>query len=195
MGRSLGQLVAKEMSVGKLGLAFQVFFRVFRDPVFADQARTWLSGGAQLAAPAPAPQPAAVQPKPMKKPQRSEALTLLAALQREARFVDFIQEPIAAYSDAQIGAAVRDVHRECGKVLGRLFELQPVVAAAEGADVDVPTGFDAARFRLTGGVSGSPPYRGKLCHHGWEAAKCELPAWTGSEEAARIVAPAEVEVA
>jgi hypothetical protein len=189
-------VLAKEKSVGKLGLAFKVFFRVFRDPAFAEQAKLWLSGPPQSAVPSvPAPQVAPVQPKPIKKPQRSEALTLLAALQREARLVDFIQEPIAAYSDAQIGAAVRDVHRECGKVFSRLFELQPVVAAEEGAAVDVPTGFDAARFRLTGGVSGSPPYRGKLCHHGWEATKCELPAWTGSEESARIVAPAEVEVA
>lgn len=181
--------------MGKLGLAFKVFFRVFSDAAFAEQAQSWLRGEGKPAVAAPAPQPAEAQPKPAKKPQRSEALTLLAALQREARFVDFIQEPIAAYSDAQIGAAVRDVHRECGKVLGRLFELQKVVNDEEGAAVEVPTGFDAARFRLTGAVSGSPPYRGKLCHHGWEAAKCELPAWTGSEESARIVAPAEVEVA
>lgn len=181
--------------MGKLGLAIQTFFRVFSDPEFADQARCWLRGEGKPAVTADAAEATPVQLKPVKKPSRSEALTLLAALQREARFVDFIQEPIATYSDAQIGAAVRDVHRECGKVLGRLFDLQRVVAAEEGAAVDVPTGFDAARFRLTGGVSGSPPYRGKLCHHGWEAAKCELPAWTGSEEAARIVAPAEVEVA
>ncbi len=36
---------------------------------------------------------------------RSDAVTLLAALQREARLVDLIQENLAAYSDAQIGAA------------------------------------------------------------------------------------------
>ncbi len=180
--------------MGKLGLAFKVFFRVFGDPKFAEQAELWLKGETKPAVTSVAPPSAPAEPKPAKKPSRSEALTLLSALQREARFVDFIQEPIAAYSDAQIGAAVRDVHRECGKVLGRLFELRPVVEGAEGADAEVPTGFDAARFRLTGAVSGSAPYRGKLCHHGWEATKCELPAWTGSEEAAKIVAPAEVEV-
>jgi hypothetical protein len=31
-------------------------------------------------------------------------------------------------------------------------------------------------------------------HHGWTASKCEIPAWTGSEEAALIVAPVEVEL-
>ena len=42
---------------------------------------------------------------------RSEAVTLLATLQREARFIDFVMEPLASYSDAQIVAVARDVHR------------------------------------------------------------------------------------
>ena len=62
--------------------------------------------------------PIPLVPKP---PARSEAITLLAALQREARFVDFIQESLAGYTDAQIGAAARDVHRDCGTVLKRMF--------------------------------------------------------------------------
>ena len=74
----------------------------------------------------------ATPPAP-KPPERSEAITLLATLQREARFVDFIQESLAAYSDAQIGAAVRDVHRDCAAVLKRLFELRPAVRDDAGA--------------------------------------------------------------
>ena len=35
------------------------------------------------------------------------ALQLLGLLQREARFIDFVEEDIAAYSDADIGAASR----------------------------------------------------------------------------------------
>ena len=58
----------------------------------------------------------------------------------------------------------------------------------------MPAGFDAGRFRLTGNVSGEPPLRGKLVHPGWEAAKCELPTWTGSKDSARVIAPAEVEI-
>ncbi len=128
------------------------------------------------------------------KPVRSEAVSLLATLQREARLVDFIQEPLDAYSDAQIGAAVRDVHRDCGKVLDRLFAMRPVLKDEEGAEVEVPAGFDSGRYRLVGNVTGQPPHQGRMVHHGWEAAKCELPAFSGSKSAARVIAPAEVEL-
>jgi hypothetical protein len=140
----------------------------------------------------PAPQPK--KPQAPKLPPRSEAITLLAALQREARFVDFIQESLAGYSDAQIGAAARDVHRDCGAVLQRIFVLRPAVTDEEGKDVEIPAGFDAGRWRLTGNVTGEPPFRGRLVHPGWEATACELPTWSGHAAAARIVAPAEVEL-
>jgi hypothetical protein len=130
-------------------------------------------------------------PKP---PTRSEAITLLAALQREARFVDFIQEPLAGYSDAQVGAVVRDVHRDCAAVLQRMFALRPAVADEEGKDVSVPAEFDSNRWRLTGNVTGEPPFRGRLVHPGWEATACELPTWSGTAASARVVAPAEVEL-
>lgn len=129
-----------------------------------------------------------------KAPVRSEAVTLLSALQREARFVDFIREPLEGYSNEQIGAAARDVHRECGRVIDRLFGVEPLLNLEEGADVAVPVGFDAGRYRLVGNVAGEPPFRGKLVHHGWVAAKVELPEWSGSEEAATVVAPVEVEL-
>src|ERR1700722_19992810 len=47
---------------------------------------------------------AAERPSPKRAerlPARNDAVTLLSAMQREARFVDFIQEPIGGYSDAQ----------------------------------------------------------------------------------------------
>ena len=150
---------------------------------------------AQPAAPtASAPKPVAAKPVTPKPPVRSEAITLLAALQREARFVDFIQESLAGYSDAQIGAAARDVHRDCGVVFQRMFALRPAVTEEEGKDVEVPIGFDAGRWRLTGNVTGEPPFHGRLVHPGWEATTCELPTWSGSAATSRIVAPAEVEL-
>jgi hypothetical protein len=147
-----------------------------------------------------APEPAKAVPKPAAAKQppkavRSEALTLLATLQREARFVDFIKEPLDAYNDAQIGAAVRDVHRDCAKVLDRLFAIRSMVDQEEGSPVDVPPGFDAGRYRLTGNVVGDPPFHGRLAHHGWEAAEVQLPAWSGTQLSARVVAPVEVELA
>ncbi len=114
--------------------------------------------------------------------------------QREARFVDFIKEPISGYSDAQIGAAVRDVHRDCGALLERLFGLKPVESAAEGSEIQVSEGFDPARIRLVGNVTGQPPFTGKLCHHGWEAVRCELPEWTGGDRSILVVSPAELEL-
>jgi len=150
--------------------------------------------------PAPTPTVPTSQPRPEPRravraePVRSEAITLLATLQRESRFVDFICEPLAGYSDAQIGAVARDVHRDCGAVIERLFALKPVLEQEEGSAVEVPAGFDANRYRLTGNVTGEPPFRGQLMHHGWIASKCEVPAWTGSEDSARIVAPVEVEL-
>ena len=147
----------------------------------------------------PAPQKVA-EPQPKKEPQkatpraRSEALTLLATLQREARFVDFIKEPLEGYVDAQVGAVARDVHRDCAKVLERLFALVPVAAQQEGDEIEVTAGFDPARYRLTGNVEGEPPFRGHLTHHGWEATRCDLPLWSGKEAAARIIAPVEVEL-
>ena len=148
--------------------------------------------------PAPAPEPPkpaapAAKPKPA-VPARSEAITLLATLQREARLVDFLQEKLDEYTDEQIGAAVRDVHRDSAAVLDRLFALQPLSKETEGAELEIPAGFDAARFQLVGNVSGQPPFKGHLVHHGWLATRCELPVWSGSESATRIVAPTEVEL-
>ena len=175
----------------RIYLAIRIFFLTLFKTAIAQQVDILLGGAQKMPSPAP-PQPK--QPPASKLPVRSEAITLLATLQREARFVDFIQESLAGYSDAQIGAVARDVHRDSAAVIDRLFALKPAVSQEEGAQVDVPAGFDAGRFRLTGNVSGEPPFSGRLVHPGWEAAKCELPTWTGSKESARVVAPAEVEI-
>ncbi len=145
------------------------------------------------------PEPPAPEDKPSAPPKpaaskRSEALTLLAALQREARFVDFVMESLDAYSDEQIGAAARDVHRGCRTVLQRMFDVQPVREEPEGTSIKVPAGFDQGLVRLSGQVAGEPPFRGSLQHAGWKAGKCELPTWTGEPHVQTVIAPAEVEV-
>ena len=71
---------------------------------------------------------------------RSDSLTLLAALQREARFIDFVKESLEGFTDAQIGAAARDVHRDCGLVLQRLFGIEPATSEPEGAELEVAFG-------------------------------------------------------
>ena len=178
----------------RLFLAIRVFCMVLFQGSVAARIKSVLDQPALPAAESPklpAPTVRIEKPKP---PLRSDAITLLATLQREARFVDLAQESLDEYTDAQVGAAARDVLRDCRKVLERLFDLKPVLDQAEGAAVEVPAGFDAARFRLAGNVAGEPPFRGRLVHHGWEATKCDLPAWSGSDRSARVVAPAEVEL-
>ncbi len=186
--------------MGRVSTAFRAFFgSLFNGDTASRVSVALLAKGlptpvSTVAQPAPEPMPVATKKAEPKKPTQSEAITLLATLQREARLIDFLKEDLSGYADEQVGAAVRAIQRDSAKVLDRFFALQPVVADEEGAKITVPVGFDAARYRLTGKVTGDAPFAGTLQHHGWEATKCELPQFTGSDSAAKTVAPAEVEV-
>ena len=138
------------------------------------------------AAPVEAPTPAAPPP-----PSPAAALRLLGLLQQEARLVDFIEEDIDGYSDEQVGAAVRSIHSGCRKVLREHLQLQRIFAAEDGSDTVVDKGFDPAVVRLTGNVTGQPPFRGTLQHGGWRATEVSLPESTIDPS---IIAPAEVEI-
>lgn len=159
----------------RLGLAFRVL------------------GNAVLAGKVAALEAAPEKPaEPPPERVHAAALALLGLFQREGRFVDFLQEDVSAYSDAEVGAAARVVHAGSRKVLQQYLTLEAVLKDAEGATITVPAGFDAARIRLTGNVAGQPPYRGTLKHHGWAATAVRLPAIPTVDP--RIVAPAEVEL-
>jgi hypothetical protein len=124
----------------------------------------------------------------------ASALMLLAALQREGRLVDFFQQDVAGFSDEDIGAAARVVHTGCRKVMTQSFRFEPSMSGTEGMPVTVPPGFDAQRIRLTGNVSGQPPFKGNLKHHGWVTTEIRLPEASEALDP-RVVAPAEVELA
>ncbi|GAB1386970.1 DUF2760 domain-containing protein [Melaminivora sp.] len=123
----------------------------------------------------------------------SAALQLLGLLQRQARFVDFVQEGLAGYSDADIGVAARVVHEGCRKVLAEHFSITPIRSEAEGSRVTLPAGFDASAVRVSGHLVGQPPFTGTLVHRGWQAGPVRLPQLTDAQ-AARILAQAEVEL-
>jgi hypothetical protein len=127
-------------------------------------------------------------------PARSEAITLLAALQREARLVDLVKQPLTDFSDEQIGAAARNVLADCEAVLDRFFAIQALTSHEEGSPCDVPPKYDPGAYRLSGRVEGSGPFHGRLVHHGWKATAIKLPAWTGSKDSALVIAPVEVEL-
>lgn len=133
----------------------------------------------------------AAEPAPEKV--HAAALAVLGLLQREGRLVDFLQEDVAAFSDAEIGAAARVVHAGSRKVLSQYLVLEPVLKDSEGASVTVPAGFNAERIRLTGNVAGQPPFRGTLKHHGWVATSVRFPAISTALDP-RVIAPAEVEL-
>ena len=122
-------------------------------------------------------------------------LRVLAVLQRDGRLVDFLQEDIDSYSDIQVGAAVRDIHRGCRKALQDYLTVTPILPGLEESEVTVPSGFDPASIRLTGNVQGSPPFRGVLKHHGWRVEAVHLPALPGARDDSSVLAPAEVEIA
>jgi len=124
---------------------------------------------------------------------RDGALALLALLQREGRLVDFLREPLDGFSDADIGAAARDVHRGCRKVLDQHLSFEPVMPGSEEAKVSVPKGFDPAEIRLIGEAKGEPPFRGTLRHHGWRVVDARLPALADGIDR-MVIAPAEVEL-
>jgi len=122
-----------------------------------------------------------------------DALHLLAILQREGRLIDFLQENIAGFADADIGAAARAVHAGCKKALDTYLPLTPVRTEAEGSEVVVEA--DAARgsVTLTGNLAGEAPFRGQLCHRGWKVTEVKLPEVAAGKDLS-IVAPAEVEL-
>jgi hypothetical protein len=135
----------------------------------------------------------ATAPPPPPRPAPAEgALRLLGLLQAEGRLVDFLEEDLNPYPDDQIGGAVRAIHEGCRKALHAQFALEPVLRGAEGEDVTVDAGFDAAAVRLTGNVAGAPPFRGVLRHGGWRATSATLPDRQGIDP--RVIAPAEVEI-
>lgn len=141
----------------------------------------------------PSPQKPTLPPTPQPMPTAS-ALQMLSILQREGRLIDFLQEDLSLYEDDQIGAAVRSIHAGCKGALESHVTLEPVVSDDEGSTITVPAGFDAHAIRLTGNVSGEPPFKGVVRHRGWRAVKVDLPQLMDNQAAQAVVAAAEVEV-
>lgn len=181
-------------------LAIKLFFKVlFDDAVgeraaqaFPELATPRRGGASKPASPAKPVAPTTAPTAPVST--RSDALTLLSVLQREARLIDFLKEEIGGYGDAQIGAAVRDVHRDAASALERLFALRPLMDQPEGSDIALSPAPDTARLRLVGNLGATTPARGRLQHAGWQATKQDLPQYTGQASSALVITPAEVEV-
>jgi hypothetical protein len=188
--------------LGRISLAVGTFFSILGDGQFAAEVLRLRNGGATASgatAPAPTPAPAATAaPAPQAAPVIKEAtpdaaLQLLGLLQRDARFIDFVEEDIRNYGDADIGAAARLVHEGCRATLREHFTIRPVRDEAEGSRVTLQEGFDASAIRLTGNVVGKAPFSGNISHRGWRVEEVRLPKLAESHNA-KVIAPAEVEL-
>jgi hypothetical protein len=157
--------------LNRLWQALKVFWRTLTDPDFA----------------------ARVGPLLVKAPTGPD-LRVLALLQRDGRLIDFLEEDIDAYTDAQIGAAVRDIHCGCRKSLHEYLTIEPIMIEGEEARVMIAADFDPAEIRLIGNVDGAPPFQGVLKHHGWRVKEVHLPVLPAARDASSVLSPAEVEV-
>ncbi len=157
-------------------LALKAFFRTFKDPegakmfLAAAQSRVDQIESADLG-----------------------HLRLLSLLQRSGRLIDFLKEDISRFPDAQVGAAARDVHKECAGLLEDIVTIRPVYEEDEGSRIRIPAGYDPATVKVIGNIKGNPPFEGVLVHRGWKAHKRSLPKGVG-EQRGEVLCPAEVEV-
>lgn len=136
---------------------------------------------------------ARVEPLFQKTPTGPD-LRVLAVLQRDGRLIDFLEEDIDTYTDAQIGAAVRDIHRGCRKSLRDYLTIEPIMNVAEEEKVTIASDFDPAAIRLIGNVNGIPPFQGVLKHHGWRVKAVHLPLLPVARDETSVLSPAEVEI-
>ncbi len=113
----------------RLWFAWACFFRVLFDGAFAARAFAAREAPALPAAPASTPVPPSIKAAPVEEAapksfrsvsKASEkappgqpidpALQLLALLQRDGRFIDFLEQEIGTFPDVEIGAVARVVH-------------------------------------------------------------------------------------
>lgn len=139
------------------------------------------------------PRPTQEEKEALERENRRRTLHVLSLLQREGRLVDFLAENLKDYEDAQIGAAVRSIQENCQKALKKYLKIEAVIDKEEGEDITVEKGFDASAVKLTGNVTGEPPFTGALQHRGWRVGKFDLPTLSGSPDPS-VIAPAEVEI-
>jgi hypothetical protein len=113
--------------------------------------------------------------------------------QREGRLVDFLEQDVATFTDADVGAAARVVHEGCRRALRAHAKVAPIRSEEEGTRVTLAAGFPPAEVKLRGNVAGAGPYTGVLRHRGWRALDLTLATPVVGHDA-RVLAPAEVEL-
>jgi hypothetical protein len=172
-------------------IIFWLFLRIVNAGLFKKAQKSGFVGKKKRSADVPVDSKKIEQEK-MEQDQRL-FLYLFSILQREGRLLDFFSENLDLYEDDQIGAAVRNIHQNCKKVIDKNLSPVPVVDKNEGEEIIVEPDFNPNAIKLTGNVIGDPPFKGMLRHKGWQIQKLELPTLSSGQDA-KIIAPAEVEI-
>ena len=172
--------------MGRIWLAIRSFFTIIFKGALPEDGldKLGLSRRAQKSAPQPSTAPVFGP--------ADGALQMLAILQRDSRLIDFVMEDVSAYSDEQVGAAVRGLHDQARESLARYVALEPVIDGVEGAFTRPPS-FDPATVKFIGNVPAGKPPGGLLRHKGWRARNVELPPINPKQDFT-IIAPAEIEI-
>jgi Domain of unknown function (DUF2760) len=174
--------------LNRILLAFRCFFNILFQGELSAEALTALN----LTRPKAAPSASKAPPAAPAVRTSDGALQILGILQRDSRLLDFLMEDIAAYSDDQVGAAVRELHDQCRDSVARYVTLQPVIDGVEGTFAKAPSA-DPNLVKFVGNVPAKPPTGGTLRHKGWRATKVDLPALSAKQDAS-VIAPAEIEI-
>lgn len=186
--------------LSRIWLSFVCAWRIAFDPQFAASVLS-LREAERAPEPLPAPEAvaapladSAVSAPAVPAPAAASsggALQLLSLLQREGRFLDFVQQDVAAFGDADVGAAARVVHDGCRRALEAHARVVHVRLESEGSALTLEQASEDVK--LVGNVAGSAPFRGILRHRGWRVEELRLPTLVGSRDP-KIVAPAELEL-
>ena len=187
MTRGRLRYAGSEGILSRFTLAFKSFFAIlFGNGLPVEVARAFGFVRESEVKPPPAPTPVEVRTS-------DGALQILGILQRDSRLIDFFMEDIGAYSDDQVGAAVRTVHEGSREVLKRYLTLLPVIDGVEGTPAKIDSR-DANSIKLLGNVpADGKAKQGTLRHKGWRVDKIELPKIVSSQSVA-VLAPAEIEI-
>jgi hypothetical protein len=184
----------------RIALAFGVFSRVLFDGRYAAAIAALRADAAP--APPQAPRPQAVEPSTpsagageaeLARAAETGAVVVLSLMQAEGRFIDFVQQDLTGFGDAEIGAVARVVHQGCGKILRNYLHIEAIRAEPEGQSLRLPAGFDPSLVKLTGNLGGGENVEGVLRHKGWLATEVRLPQAVDGR-GLRVLCPAEIEL-
>ena len=163
--------------------AFKAFFKALFNGEFAERLAKFMEGQSE---------PSSVQAG--LSAFEPGTVGVLALLQREGRFIDFLQEDLEGAPDAQVGAVVKStVYKGCRKALRDYLKIVPICSEDEGREITIEKGFEPVDIRLVGKVEGDPPFKGVLRHKGWRLTQAHLPG-EDQENVSDVSCPAEVEL-